>query len=208
LPLQCIDLGGGFGVPYPDDEGPELNLQTLKKGYDRLAEKYRDALHGVRLIVESGRYLTATAGQFITRVLSTKTSKGKKYIICDGGYSHHPASQPIRCQGHNRYPIQALRPFDTDPAKQTACTEEEIVTVTGPTGTPIDILAKDIQLPPVAPGDLLSIGLSGAYGYTNSCQLFFSSPLPAEIMLYDGRWHVLRKPGTLQQLINDMGKIY
>lgn len=194
--LKLIDLGGGFGVAYRNEQG--LDLQALQQGYARLWEKYAPALGDVRVIVESGRFLTAAAGEFITRVLGVKVSKGKKYLICDGGYSHHPASFHIGRFAHNRFMVEPLT---------SAGGEQELVTVTGPTGTPVDILAKDIMIPPVAPGDLLRIPNSGAYGYTNSCQQFFSGPSPAEVMQYNGKVHVLRKRGNLKTLLAGMEKL-
>lgn len=194
--LKLIDLGGGFGVAYKNEDG--LDLHVLKQGYTQLWKKYGPSLKDVRLIVESGRFLTAAAGEFITRVLSAKVSKGRKYIICDGGYSHHPASFHIGRFSHNRFAVM--------PVKNTQATQE-LVTITGPTGTPVDILARDIMMDPVIPGDLLRIPNSGAYGFTNSCQHFFSGPSPAEVMQYNGNVHVLRKRGNLKTLLAGMEKL-
>jgi diaminopimelate decarboxylase len=194
--LKLIDLGGGFGIAYKNEQG--LDLHALKKGYSKIWEKYSPDLKDVRVIVESGRFLTAPAGEFVTRVLSVKVSKGKKYIICDGGYSHHPASFHIGRYASNRFAVMPVT---------TAEANVELVTVTGPTGTPVDILAKDIMMGPVTPGDLLRIPYSGAYGFTNSCQHFFSGPSPAEVMQYNGNVYVLRKRGNLKTLLAGMEKL-
>lgn len=192
--LKLVDLGGGFGVAYKNEEGLDLNI--LKHGYAQIWEKY--GLKDVRIIIESGRFLTAAAGEFITRVLSVKVSKGKKYIICDGGYSHHPASFHIGRFSNNRFAVMPVK---------NAQAPQELVTVTGPTGTPVDILARDIMMDPVIPGDLLRIPNSGAYGFTNSCQHFFSGPSPAEVMQYNGNVHLLRKRGNLKTLLAGMEKL-
>lgn len=194
--LKLIDLGGGFGVAYKNEQG--LDLQVLKDGYAQLWEKYGELLKDVRVIIESGRFLTAAAAEFITRVLSVKVSKGTKYIICDGGYSHHPASFHIGRYSSNRFSVLPL-------ANEEGA--EELVTVTGPTGTPVDMLARDVMMGSVAPGDLLRIPNSGAYGFTNSCQHFFSGPSPAEVMKYNGNVYVLRKRGNLKTLLAGMEKL-
>jgi diaminopimelate decarboxylase len=185
--LEFVDLGGGFGVPYQDSEGA-LDLRALKDGHRALWRLYRERLRGVRVVCESGRFLTAEAGVFVTRVLATKQSRGTRFVICDGGYSHHPAPSHLARCGRNRFPVASV----------TTRGEQELVTVTGPSGTPVDVLARDVMLDPVRPGDLLAVGLSGAYGYTNSCQLFFSGPSPAELMTHRGDVTVLRERGRLE----------
>lgn len=185
--LGLIDIGGGFGVPYRDDE-QALDLRALRSGYRDVWRRYRERLGAVRVVAESGRFLTADAGVFVTRVLSTKVSRGTRFVICDGGYSHHPASAYIGRFGKNRFPVRALAPSG----------EKEQVTVVGPSGTPVDILARDVWLDRVRVGDLLVVGKSGAYGYTNSCQLFFSGPSPAELMVHRGDVTVLRGRGSLE----------
>lgn len=184
---RFIDIGGGFGVPYDDSEGA-LDLRSLRRGYLDLWSRYRERLGSARVIAESGRFLTADCGVFFTRVLSTKSSRGTRFVICDGGYSHHPAPAYLGRFGKNRFPIAAVNPSG----------DKERVTVVGPSGTPVDILARDVLLDRVKPGDLLAIGKSGAYGYTNSCQLFFSGPSPAEVMVCEGDVQVLRERGRLE----------
>jgi len=185
--LELVDLGGGFGVPY-EDSGGALDLRALRDGYRALWDRYRERLRGVRVVCESGRFLTAAAGVFVTRVLATKQSRGTRFVICDGGYSHHPAPAYLARCGRNRFPVAVLAPNG----------ERERVTVTGPSGTPVDVLARDVVLDRVRPGDLLAVGQSGAYGYTNACQLFFSGPSPAELMTWRGDITVLRERGRLE----------
>ncbi|MCC6559513.1 MAG: diaminopimelate decarboxylase [Polyangiaceae bacterium] len=189
IELGLIDIGGGFGVPYQGGGG-EIDLRALKEGYVDLWARYAGRLGAARVIAESGRFLAADGGVFVTRVLSTKVSRGIRFVICDGGYSHHPASAYIGRYGRNRYPVEAVEPSG----------ERERVTVVGPTGTPVDILARDVWLHRVRAGDLLVVGKSGAYGYTNSCQLFFSAPSPAEVMIHEGEVRVLRERGRLSAI--------
>jgi diaminopimelate decarboxylase len=184
---RFIDIGGGFGVPYRDGESA-LDLRSLRRGYLDLWRGLRDRLGAARVVAESGRFLAADGGVFVTRVLSTKTSRGTRFVICDGGYSHHPAAAFLGRFGQNRFPVAAVSPSG----------DKERVTVVGPSGTPVDILARDVLLDAVRPGDLLVVGKSGAYGYTNSCQLFFSGPSPAEVIIASGDLQVLRERGRLE----------
>lgn len=196
FPLKCIDLGGGFGVSYAGE--PALDVHELKEGFAQLWQRHASALAGVRMIVESGRFLSASSGAFITRVLSVKRTAEKVFVICDGGYSHHPASFHIGRFGGNRFAVEPVHPRGG---------AKELVTVTGPSGTPVDLLARDIMMEPVCAGDLLCIPNSGAYGFTNSCQYFFSGPSPAEVMYYDGNVQLLRQRGNLKTLLSGMEKM-
>lgn len=193
-PWEFIDLGGGFGVPYADDH-EELDMHQLKKGLEEIWAGYAPVLGNATVAVESGRFLTASGGELITKVLSVKKSGSAKFIICDGGYAQHPASFYIGRHGRNRFPIKTL---------SASGAAEELVTITGPTGTPVDKLAENILLPPVKIGDLLRVTHSGAYGYTNSCQLFFSSPSPAEWMLEDSEFTLLRERGIPEAIAGQM----
>lgn len=181
-PMQLIDIGGGFGVPYQSAESG-LDLSALEYGYSQLWKHYRPLFPGVRVVVESGRFLTAEGGAFVTRVTAVKRSKGKTFVICDGGYAQHPAWMHIERTKKNRFPVTAIHKRGP----------KEKVTVVGPSGTPLDILAKDIWLDKVQAGDLIRVEKSGAYGFTNSCQWFLSTAIPAEVIMYQGKEHLLRQ---------------
>lgn len=119
----------------------------------------------------------AEAGNFLTTVLYKKQSKGKKYLICDGGSNFHGSSAFLGRFIRNNYPMYILGKKDG---------EKEKVNVVGPLCTPTDVIGKDIALAgDVAIGDCIVIEMSGAYGLTYSPCLFLSHKMPLEI-LYDG----------------------
>ncbi|WP_324617880.1 type III PLP-dependent enzyme domain-containing protein [Cohnella cholangitidis] len=81
--LQFLDLGGGFGVPYFSGE-TALDTDRLRDGLSELWTEYGARLAGTRIGVESGRFLMAEAGVFLTTALYVKSCKGAKFVVCDG----------------------------------------------------------------------------------------------------------------------------
>ena len=109
------------------------------------------------------------------RVLYKKTSRGKTFVITDGGMNHHLAAsgnfgQVLR----KNYPILN--------GNRVFAKEEETVEVVGPLCTPLDLLGTKVSIGAVAEGDVIAIMSSGAYGYTASPLLFLGHPAPREIL--------------------------
>jgi diaminopimelate decarboxylase len=185
-PLRTLDFGGGFGIPYFANEA---ELDTGKLGEELRAlfiEVDADPLfRGTRFVVEPGRYLVGEAGVFVTRVTDIKISRGKTFLITDGGMNNHLAASGNLGQVIKRnYPVAIagrLAPAPTAP-----------VDVVGPLCTPLDTLARDVALPPAEIGDLVVIFQSGAYGLTASPVLFLGHSIPAEVLVTDGRAEVVR----------------
>ena len=178
-PLRTLDFGGGLGVPYFPHE-QELDLETLQIGLKLLcAEADSDSqFAGTKFLVEPGRFLTAEAGVYVTRVSDVKVSRGKKFLIVDGGMNHNLAASGNLGQTIKRtYPIAILNKLTAPP--------EELVDIVGPLCTPLDTLARGITLPPVHIGDLVGIFQSGAYGRSASPLGFLSHPAPPELFLAD-----------------------
>jgi diaminopimelate decarboxylase len=184
-PLHTLDFGGGLGIPYFPHE-QELNLDSLRDGLATLcAEVEHDAdFEGTQFLVEPGRFLAAEAGIYVTRISDIKISRGKKFLIVDGGMNHHLAASGNLGQTIKRnYPIALVNKLSA-PA-------EEIVDVVGPLCTPLDTLARGIMLPRAEIGDLVGIFQSGAYGRSASPLGFLSHPLPAEIWVDSGQhWRI------------------
>jgi diaminopimelate decarboxylase len=168
--LNRINFGGGFGVPYFTGD-KELNLATLKT---TLSESIRE-LHSTRFLVESGRYLVADCGFYLTRVLYKKESRGKIFVVTDGGINHYMAATGLDQSVKKNFPVFNLSKFDR-PA-------DEEVTLAGPTCYFADILARQVQLPSTAAGDILCIGFAGAYGPTFSPVDFLGRAPAHEIFL-------------------------
>ncbi len=188
--LEFLDLGGGFGIPYFPGEDP-FNETELTEGMSAIWNLYKDQLFSTRMIIESGRYLTAESGVFLSKALYTKECKGVKYAVCDGGSNHHANSAFLGRHIRNNFPMHVLD-------KQGEPME---LTVVGPLCTPADVIGQKVMLPPVAPGDIIAVDKSGAYGPSNSPLFFLSHPLPAEVVHYQGSTVIARERGKIEDFI-------
>jgi len=184
-PLRTLDFGGGLGIPYFPHE-QELSLDSLKDGLCTLCKELENdaSFEVTQFVVEPGRFLTGEAGIYITRINDIKVSRGKKFLIVDGGMNHHLAASGNLGQTIKRnYPIALVNKLSA-PA-------EEVVDVVGPLCTPLDTLARGITLPHAEIGDLVGIFQSGAYGRSASPLGFLSHPVPAEIWVDSGQhWKI------------------
>jgi diaminopimelate decarboxylase len=197
-PLRSLDFGGGLGVPYFPHEHP-LDLAALKEGLAKLeCEISSDQdFAGTRLVIEPGRYLVAEAGVYLTRVLDVKMSRGKKFVILDGGMNHHLAASGNLGQTIKRnFPIAVATKW-RDP-------DEETVDVVGPLCTPLDTVGRAVPLPRIEAGDLIAIFQSGAYARTASPLGFLSHPSPPELMAHSGSARLIRKRGALSDYVRDV----
>jgi diaminopimelate decarboxylase len=183
IPLDAVDIGGGLGVAYFDGED-DLDLPALAKDLNPLLDAFHAAHPETRLIMESGRYLTARAGTYLMRVRYVKESMGERFAVTDGGTHHHMAAVGIGSFVKRNFPIGLLGRSTDDPAEPWQ--------VTGPLCTPNDTVAKNAALPPLRVGDLLGVQRSGAYGPTASPGLFLSHGYPAEVLVRDGTAHLVR----------------
>ena len=194
LDLEYVDVGGGFGVPYKEDE-PPLDLSAV-------AEATREAVAplpaGVDLAIEPGRYVVADAGVLLTRVNTVKPTPEERVVGADAGMTDllrpamYDAYHPIRNLGGGR---------DGDGGDAPAPDEREAtpVTVAGPICETGDTLCRDRALADPARGDLLAVGVAGAYGYEMASQ-YNSRPRPAEVALDDGTATIARRRERLADL--------
>ncbi|MEV7099590.1 diaminopimelate decarboxylase [Amycolatopsis sp. NPDC051045] len=182
FPLEMVDVGGGLGVAYFDGER-DLDRDLLVSMLNPVIDEFAQRHPATRLVMELGRYLTATSGTYVVRVRYTKTSLGQNFAVADGGTNHHMAAVGIGSYVKRDFPIRLLNRID-EPATETW-------QVTGPLCTPNDVLAKKAALPAVRPGDLIGVGRSGAYGPTASPVLFLSHGYPAEVIVHGGHAYLV-----------------
>jgi diaminopimelate decarboxylase len=146
--LRHIDLGGGLGVPYRDDDEPPPDPQA----YAAVIKRHTGGL-GLKLVFEMGRLISANAGILVTRVLYRKAGEGKTFVIVDAGMN-----DLIRPTLYDAY--HAIKPV-AEPAPGAARILADVV---GPVCESGDYLALDRELPLVDSGDLLAVMTAGAYG--------------------------------------------
>ncbi len=175
-PVRYLNLGGGFGIPYFEKDAP-LDLTAIGANLAELLEaKVRPRFPDARVVVELGRYLVGECGVYVTRILDRKESRGRTFLVVDGGLHHQLAASGNFGQVIRRnYPIAIGNRMDEE-ATETA-------TVVGRLCTPLDLLGDRVLLPPADVGDLVVVFQAGAYGFTASPTAFLSHPEPAEVLL-------------------------
>jgi diaminopimelate decarboxylase len=180
-PIEHLDMGGGFGVPYLPGQ-PGADIDGIARTLTQLA---RDAR--VRLKFEPGRYLVADAGALVTRVLFTKASGGKRFAIVDAAMNDliRPALYGA---------VHQIAPLSPRPGEPTP---HEVV---GPVCESGDFLGHDVPLPPVQRGDLLVVGHVGAYGRAMASN-YNLRPRAVEVMLEHNSLRVIRERERVDDLL-------
>lgn len=195
--LQYLNVGGGFGVQYFKNE-TQLDLTALKAGMADLKKRFGEALQDTEIIFESGRFLMADAGAFVTQVLYVKESKGQKFAVCDGGSNFHSSAAFLGRFVRNNFPMHTI-PEGTETSECTVC---------GPLCTALDVIGQKVMIhADIAPGDLVVIEKSGAYGYTYSLCRFLSHEQPMELMADGDGTYIIRERGALEDLLLCQRKI-
>ena len=194
-PLTTVDFGGGLGIPYFEGD-PDLDLEAYgREVRDLLTTLDAETFGETRFLVEPGRYLAGEAGIYVARVLDVKVSRGKSYAVLDGGMNHHLAASGNLGQVIKRnFPVAVLNRLG-EPARQT-------VDVVGPLCTPLDVLARNVELPPLRAGDLVGVLQSGAYARSASPLGFLSHPAPPEVLVSDGKHREIRRRGNYRDLLS------
>lgn len=174
-PVRYLNIGGGFGIPYHEKDSP-LDLEPIANNLEELmAGRVRPNLPDATVQVELGRYLVGEAGVYVTRVVDRKESRGKVFLVVDGGMHHQLAASGNFGQVIRRnYPLAIGNRME--PAVETA-------TVVGCLCTPLDLLGDNVSLPAAEIGDLVVLFQAGAYGLTASPTAFLSHPAPAEVLV-------------------------
>lgn len=188
LAPEKLVFGSGLGIPYHEGDAP-LDLGAVAKGIVPELDRLRADPRFVRtqFALELGRYLVGEAGFFVTRVVSTKQSRGHRIVLCDGGMNNHlPASGLFGMVIRRAYKMHKIGGVGA----------REKVDVTGPLCTSIDRLAGGIELPHLEPGDLIAVHNSGAYGLTASPIHFIGHQPPVEVMVDAGAVRAIPRDWT------------
>jgi diaminopimelate decarboxylase len=190
---RFLNMGGGFGIHYRKQEAlpaaafAEAILPAVKAS-------------GCRLILEPGRFIVGNAGILLSRVIYTKESGGKHFIIQDGAMND--LIRPTLYDAFHRiWPAQPAAGVPTTPEDYEAdIPGTRPADVVGPVCETGDFFARNRRLPPMHRGDLLAVFSAGAYGMAMSSN-YNSRPRAAEVLV-DGRRHTLiRRRETFEDLV-------
>jgi len=192
--LDYIDVGGGLGAIYENfikvesntNPAPDLALDPNDLAEKLLPELTRQLPKDCTIIFEPGRALVAGSGILVTRVLYTKVTRGKFFIVVDAGMN-----DLIRPSLYGAY-------HQIAPVIQREG-EWQNGDVVGPICESGDFFAKARPLPPVQRGDLLAVMTAGAYGFSLSSN-YNARPRPAEIIVDGMTTHLARPRQTLETL--------
>jgi diaminopimelate decarboxylase len=183
-PIDHIDLGGGLGVPYREDNEPPPDPAA----YADIVKKNTSGL-GCTLVFEPGRLIVANAGILVTSVVFVKETDGKDFYIVDAAMND--LIRPTLYDAHH----------DIKPVKQAALgAERRIVDVVGPVCETGDYLAQARSLPHAKAGDLLAVMTAGAYGAVQA-GTYNSRPLVPEVLVKGGDYAVVRPRQSYDELI-------
>jgi diaminopimelate decarboxylase len=182
LPMQVLDIGGGFAAPYAvPGERPVYRGLRGELG-DTLDEHFPGWRSGMpQVICESGRYLVADCGELVSSVINIKVSRGNRFVILDAG---------INALG-GMAGLGRLLPLAVSPEVRFQPDKMDTATLVGPLCTPGDVLCRNAQLNTLSVGDIVTVPNVGAYGVTASLLLFLSRPAPHEVVLRGGEVHAV-----------------
>lgn len=180
MKIEYLDLGGGLGITYEDEEPPHpveyaSNILDEVRGFD------------CTLILEPGRVIVGNAGVLVSKVLYTKENKEKRFVIVDAGMN-----DLVRPSYYGSY-HQIL------PVKEEG-REEIVADVVGPICESSDFLAKARKIPKLRSGELIAVMSAGAYGFSMSTN-YNSRPRVAEVLVRDDQVFVIRKREDYEDLI-------
>lgn len=170
-----VNLGGGFGIPHFHGEQP-LDVEAVGAALAEQLLHRPDVLQHTAFAIELGRWLVGQSGVYLTRIVDRKVSKGKTFLVTDGGMQHQLAASGNFGQVVRRnYPVAIAGHFEAAAAEE--------VTIVGCLCTPLDRLADDVMMPPAHPGDLVAVFLAGAYGLSASPTAFLMQASAREMLV-------------------------
>jgi diaminopimelate decarboxylase len=184
--LEYLDCGGGLGISYDGGDVPS-------------AEEYVSALvgevrpTGLPIVVEPGRAIAGPSGALVARVVDIKPRDATSdFAVLDAGMTE--LIRPALYGAFHR--IEAAGPVSD--ASGASVRQYEIV---GPVCESSDVMGRDRTLPRLDVGDLVAIADAGAYGSAMASN-YNRRPLPPEVLVDEGRWRVIRRRQTLDDIFS------
>ena len=190
LTISVLNLGGGFGVYYTEEDRP-FELAEFLREYIEVVERESDnfGLDLTKVVIEPGRSLTCNAGSTLYSVGGVKkTFAGREYVFVDGGMADNP-----------RYALYKAK-YEAMLANKMNEEVDTTYTVAGKCCESGDMLVMDAKLPKAEQGDLLLVSSTGAYNYSMSSNYNRLPKLPV-VFVKDGISRLVVKGETLEDLI-------
>ncbi|MEW6347661.1 MAG: diaminopimelate decarboxylase [Thermodesulfobacteriota bacterium] len=184
IPIRYLDIGGGLGIPYHDEEPPppsEYGAQICGLVSDM----------GLTLILEPGRVLVGNAGILVTQVLYRKHGPDKAFVIVDAAMND--LMRPTLYKAHHEvWPVKKASSHDPR--------EKIVADLVGPICESGDFFARHREMDPVQSGELLALMSAGAYGFSMSSN-YNSRPRACEVLVDGPEYFLIRKREAYEDLI-------
>jgi len=182
--IDHLDLGGGLGVPYRDDNEPPPHPDAYA-AIIKNRTRHLDA----KLVLEPGRLLVANAGILVTEVIYVKEGEGKTFVIVDAAMND--LIRPTLYEAyHAVWPVREPGP----------ATPRIIADIVGPVCESGDYLALNRDLPALRTGDLVAIMSAGAYGAVQA-GTYNTRPLVPEVLVRNNTHAIIRPRPTYEEMI-------
>ena len=182
--ISHVDIGGGLGIPYKDDNNPP----PLPDAYAHIVKNELKSLN-CKIVTEPGRLIVGNAGILVTEVLYVKDGGEKSFVIVDAAMN-----DLIRPTLYEAY--HGIRPV-VQPSADAPRIKADVV---GPVCETGDYLALDREMAEPEPGDLIAVSSAGAYGAVQA-GTYNSRLLVPEVLVSGDQFHVIRPRGTYEELI-------
>ncbi len=180
--IEHVDLGGGLGIPYRDDEA----APPLPTAYADIVKKHMNKI-GCQVVFEPGRLIAGNAGILVSEVLYVKEGEARIFVIVDAAMND--LMRPTLYDAYHR-----IGPVRVTDAPEIVCD------IVGPVCETGDFFARERELPRPEPGDLLAIYSAGAYGAVQA-GTYNSRLLVPEVMINGGEFAIVRPRPTYEDLI-------
>jgi diaminopimelate decarboxylase len=180
IAINYLDLGGGLGITYNNETPPHPS---------EYARAVISEMQGVQctLILEPGRVIVGNAGALVARVLYTKKSEAKNFIVVDAAMN-----DLVRPSLYDAF--HEIRPVHITGAPEIAAD------IVGPICESGDFLARSRQIADLSPGELIAVMSAGAYGFSMSSN-YNSRPRAAEVLVSGDSFSVIRQRETCEDLV-------
>jgi len=208
--IKFFSIGGGMGIIYHralesgsgkwwHAHGGEASAFSVQDYASAILPPLREL--GIRVLVEPGRFLVGNAGVLLTRVRYLKETGRKRFAIVDAGMNDliRPALYEAY---HEVVPVNRRETVGEADSFPSGTSKTDKIDIVGPVCESGDFLALEREMPPLREDDLLAVMSAGAYGFVMASN-YNSRPLPAEVLVREDQYSMIRKRQTWENLVRD-----